>query len=116
MTVKVTGLDSLLGDFNQLIRGLDGEIVQEAGQEWLDQTVVPAAQSTVSVETGELRDSIKGEANGNTLHLKAEAEHASWVEQGTIRTPARPFAEPAVQNNLDKLQNKVDEKIRRIVR
>lgn len=55
------------------------------------------AKRTAPVLTGELRDSIEaGRVNTFNYELKAEAEHASFVEFGTSRMRAQPFFIPAL--------------------
>lgn len=53
------------------------------------------ARRLAPVKTGELRRSIRAEAEGLTGDVKARARHATFVEHGTYRDKAQPFMRPA---------------------
>lgn len=54
------------------------------------------ARGRAPVDTGELRDSIAGRViNQNAGEVVATADHASYVEYGTVKMPAQPYLHPA---------------------
>ena len=114
--IKVTGLNELIAGLSKLSNNMDKDIVPDAMGEWIDGVWVPAAKATAPVASGTLRDSIKGEIQGTTAHLKAEADYASFVEEGTSDTAAQPFAQPAAEGNIGKLVNGIETKIRRVIK
>jgi len=55
------------------------------------------AKELAAVDTGEMRDKINYVVDGNTLLIKADADHSSFVEFGTYKMAAQPFMLPAVR-------------------
>ena len=57
--------------------------------------------------TGHLRRSIEGgvEEVGSTGYIKTDVKYGRPHELGNAKMPARPFLMPAIENNLDKIQN-----------
>jgi phage gpG-like protein len=50
------------------------------------------------LETGELRDSITWNAEGNVGHVGSDLDKAVWMELGTAKTPPRSFLVGAAQH------------------
>ncbi|PIB90998.1 HK97-gp10 family putative phage morphogenesis protein [Caulobacter sp. FWC2] len=88
------------------------ELFQEAGEEWLEQDAIPAAQQLAPVRTGELRDSIGGAANEQQVRLFATAEHARAVEEGTSKMAAQPYLAPAIAKTRNKLSARIRTKLK----
>ena len=69
--------------------------------------VEDGARDRAPVETGTLRDSIRSEKQSDAAYaVMASAFYAHMVENGTIKTPPRPFLMPAaeaVRDNIDEL-------------
>lgn len=59
--------------------------------------VAEDAQRFVPVDTGHLRESIHVEdPTGNTIRVRAGADYAAYVEQGTRHMAAQPYLAPAL--------------------
>jgi HK97 gp10 family phage protein len=55
-------------------------------------------KGVVPVDTGKLRDSISSEQAGNGYTVGPRGvDYASYVENGTSRSPAQPYVAPTVQ-------------------
>lgn len=67
-----------------------------AALERLAPALADATAAGAPVDTGELRDSVFAEMQGDSLIVGAEAGHAAEVELGTSKAPAQPFIRPAV--------------------
>lgn len=90
----------------------DGQIFEEAGQEWIDNDVVPRAQSLAPKVTGRLANSIGGSVNPNQIRVYADADYASFVENGTSKMAAQPFLKPAVVQTRDRLTARMRKKLK----
>jgi HK97 gp10 family phage protein len=84
----------------------------EKALETLSAETVKDAQSRAPVRTGFLRDSISGTVTGPALVISVTAPYAGFVELGTRRMPARPFATPAVDQAKSKLPELLQEAFR----
>jgi HK97 gp10 family phage protein len=64
------------------------------------------AKTIVPVDTGELKGSISTKVvknkNDVTIKLQAEADHAKYVEFGTVKMNAQPFLLPSLKAALIK--------------
>lgn len=70
------------------------------------------AKSIVPVDTGFLQNSIQpGEVTvGNNVvdgEVRADAEYAAYVENGTSRQKAQPFMFPALKKNKENFKRRV---------
>lgn len=78
--------------------------------------VASTAQSNAPVDTGELRGSIKGEVvsqfEGRVI---ATAEHAPFVEFGTVHMVAQPFMAPAVEQHRTQFVRDTKSKVKSAV-
>jgi HK97 gp10 family phage protein len=61
------------------------------------ETVRDDAKQRAPVRTGQLRDSIAVEGEGDAARVTVGAPHGVYVEYGTSRSPAQPFLWPAVE-------------------
>lgn len=93
-----------LRDFPMAARPLIKGLMDEAGQEGeaLSKTIVP-------VRTGNLQSKILFHATtdrGWTFLLKAEAdaEYATFVEEGTSRMAPRPFMRPGIEHAAEEIE------------
>ncbi len=68
-----------------------------------------SGELTASIVAGEVHE----QAEGATVTLVAEAEHASYVNEGTERMEARPFLRPAFERREDDAAAVVAERIAR---
>lgn len=58
---------------------------------------VKRAKELAAVDTGEMRDKINYEIDRGVLYVKADADHSSFVEYGTVKMAAQPFMTPAIR-------------------
>lgn len=79
--------------YQQSLPDRGNRTVQKAGQLW-----ERSAKRRAAVDTGEMRDKIHFEMNGNgqgTLH--ADADHSGFIEFGTYKMSAQPYFIPAAE-------------------
>nr|WP_246361138.1 HK97-gp10 family putative phage morphogenesis protein [Haloechinothrix aidingensis] len=106
MHVSIDGVDRLKGKLDELppaVRtALESAIASET------QAVADDMRDTAPRgETGELIDSIESRVDGLTGTVAATATHAIWVEFGTSKMAAQPFAAPAVEGSRTRLPRRV---------
>lgn len=70
---------------------------------------------TVPVNSGELRDSIRGRAMGLKGEVRATARHSLFVEFGTSRTPAQPYGAPAAVRSRARLPKRLAQTVKTAV-
>lgn len=99
----LTGMDALRRKLGSIKHAIENDIFEEAGHAWVEQDFKPAAKQLAPVASGELRDSIDGEVNPQQIRVFASADHARFVEEGTVKQSAQPFMEPAFQKTRRKL-------------
>lgn len=59
------------------------------------------ARQRCPVDTGNLRDSISVETDGQKAVVTATADYAAYVEFGTSKAAAQPFLVPAILESAD---------------
>lgn len=101
--VTMDGVEAVQQALQQVQKNLSAANVERVVQKWIDDDFVPTAQRIVPVDTGELRDSIDGEANGYVANCYAKAEHSTYVEEGTSKMKAQPYMRPAAKQTEPKL-------------
>lgn len=110
VTIKVSGLDALLGKLDQLPeqmrRGAERAVADETGE------VAQDMRDAVPVDTGELQDGIRTEVDGLRGEAISGASHSWAVEGGTSKMPARPFAQPAAEKSRTRFSGRVSEAVR----
>jgi HK97 gp10 family phage protein len=94
--------------------------VERAGAESVAESAEAIAgrmRADAPVDTGELRGSIEVvRMDGESADVGAAAAHAHFVEFGTSRSPAQPFALPAAEQERNEMPGRVTEAVRRAVR
>lgn len=75
------------------------EIKAEVGD-----AILADARAKAPVATGELRDSGFSEVSGDHVQVGFTAEHAPYVELGTVHMHARPYLRPAAVQDRGKLR------------
>lgn len=110
--MAMTGMNALRRRHGSIKKAIEGEVFEEAGREWVDLDFVPAAQSLVHVDTGELRDSIGGEVNPQNIRVTATAEHAADEEFGNSTRGPHPYMKPAFERTRRKLPARMRQKLR----
>lgn len=83
--------------------------------ETMGNLVTAEAQNRATVLTGNMRRSITyevmGDNSGLNVGVTMDAEYAPYVEKGTSKQAAQPFLEPAVMDNISKLEDIAKQKI-----
>ncbi|QKY78558.1 hypothetical protein SEA_DRYAD_20 [Streptomyces phage Dryad] len=96
MGIRARGLDAArnrLRNLSDRVAGVTEEAVAEFAAD-----VETHMKGVVPVDTGKLRDSIKAEKAGNGYTVGPRGvEYASYVENGTSRSPAQPYVAPTIQ-------------------
>ena len=78
--------------------------------------VASTAQSICPVDTGELQSSISAEVQSEfEAHVIATAEHAPYVEFGTVHMMAQPFMAPAVEQHRTEFVRETKSKVKSAV-
>lgn len=112
--IRFVGLLDVADQYEAMADALDsGEVIQAAGQQWIDQTFVPQAQRDAPVDTGEYRDKIGGRVEGTKIVLTADAEHSDVVEVGTSTSPAFGTMQHTLEITIDALVREIDLEIER---
>lgn len=62
------------------------------------------AKALCPVDTGNLRNSITYEIEGNKARIGTNISYSKFVELGTSKMAAQPFLSPAVEMNKDKFR------------
>lgn len=92
--ISVSIKSNRLGELAARAPNLAAGAVREAVQ-----AVVTEAQSRVPVDTGALKSSIRGrvlnQQSGEVTAGGGEVDYATYVEEGTVKSPAQPFMHPA---------------------
>ena len=72
------------------------------------------AKLACPVDTGNLRNSITHEQDGDATEVIGSAvEYAAYVEMGTQKTKAQPYLEPAVTNHTQEYKRIAEEYLRK---
>lgn len=87
--------------------------VDEARVETAEEVGV-TAQRNAPVRTGELRDSMQVEHEGNVSRVGFTAPHAGFVEFGTSRMASQPYLIPAAWQGKETLRKKILEKLKKL--
>jgi hypothetical protein len=113
--MSLTGSDVLRRRVQSIARAIENDIFEEAGKEWIEQDFVPEAQRIVRVDTGDIRESIGGEANKQQIRVYAASEDAPYEEDGNHLKPAAPFMRPALQKKRRNLSARIRKKLKDIL-
>lgn len=114
MTIK--RIDVMIRRSKDIKRAMEKDAFMGAAQNWVDEDVVPYAQSIAPVDTGEFRDGIGGSVNPNQIRIYGSAPHSKEVEDGTSKMPARPTIKPTIQKMRPKLLARVRAKLREMTK
>ena len=104
--------DALLRKLGSIRKAIENDIFEEAAREWIEKDFKPLAKALVHVDSGQLRDSIDGEANGNQARVFADTEYAQIEEEGSSTHTAHPYMRPA----FDRTRRKLSEYTRKALR
>lgn len=79
-------------------------------------TVVDSAKRRVPKKTGTLSRSIHMEPESdNGVLVGTDVKYAKYVEQGTARMKGRPYLQPALTENQQRIQNKVQRAMQQMI-
>ena len=108
--VSVEGLDRLAAKLDELppemLRGAASAVAATTD------AVADLMRESAPVDTGELRDSVEGQAAGLHGEVRVTASHGVHVEYGTSRTPEQPFATPSAERGRRILPDEVKRHVR----
>ena len=79
------------------------------------QTVVNSAKRRVPKKTGTLSRSIHAEVESDGVLVGTDVSYAKYVEQGTARMKGRPYLQPALSENMTKIQNQVQKAMQQML-
>lgn len=79
------------------------------------QTVVNSAKRRVPKKTGTLSRSIHAEVESDGVLVGTDVSYAKYVEQGTARVKGRPYLQPALNENMTKIQNQVQKAMQQML-
>ena len=79
------------------------------------QTVVNSAKRRVPKKTGTLSRSIHAEVESDGVLVGTDVSYAKYVEQGTARMKGRPYLQPALNENITKIQNQVQKAMQQML-
>lgn len=131
MTIKVNGLEGLLGQLNELGDELTQQKKLRSAARKAFKPVQEAAKAKAPVDTGVLRDSIviasanpKESVVAVGLVIKKGSaddprKDASWrwhfPEKGTRKMAARPFLRPALDSNAETVVNNFADEMKKAI-
>lgn len=93
--------------FKRLLDSKKEEILREAGQ-----FVSGEAKLRAPVDTGELRDSLKEQMNGDSqVDIGTVVEYSDYVELGTSRQQAQPYLRPAFEENIEVIKSMMRKRV-----
>lgn len=74
------------------------------------------AKGLAPVKTGNLRNSITHESDGNTVVIGTDVKYAPYQELGApnAHVPAHPYLRPAVENHVDEYVNVIRTELSKI--
>lgn len=107
---EISGVTELSVKINHLREALNGT-AQRIRDEALLELGVDISQRA-PVDTGELRDSVQVDDD----RIRVTAEHAGYVESGTVKMRAQPYVRPAVEDYEARLARLAREEINRELR
>ena len=74
-----------------------------------ESTLEKKAADTPLLETGELRDSIRHEVDGDTARIGSDLDYALYQEVGTSRIPPRSFLMQSAVHHRDEIVHEIGE-------
>jgi HK97 gp10 family phage protein len=74
-----------------------------------ESTLEKKAADTPLLETGELRDSIRHEVDGDTARIGSDLDYALYQEVGTSRIPPRSFLMQSAVHHRDEIVQEIGE-------
>lgn len=79
-------------------------------------TVINSAKRRVPKKTGTLSRSIHMEPESdNSVLVGTDAKYAEYVEQGTAKVKGRPYLQPALTENQQRIQKRVQRAMRQML-
>ena len=97
---------------------IDIDKIENAVQQELEDTanlIEKDAKRSCPVDTGYLRSSINTDIEKLDVEVGTDCEYAPYVHDGTYRMPARPFLDSAAETNLDGIEDRIADAIKRLL-
>ena len=106
MNIKITdNHDKFINALAQQLRDAMNEVGKQA---------VARAKETVSVDTGNLQNSITYSVNDGKLVVGTDVEYGKYVELGSVRNPAAShFLRDAMQNNTNEYKKTIESRLKK---
>lgn len=116
---KVEGLARLKARFAKIPKEMKVK-VRAAIEESADE-LVAFQKRLVPVDQGDLRDSIQKRDGRHELSVEVtagddKAFYASFVEFGTVRTPAQPYFFPAYRASRKRIKGRISRAVKKVVK
>lgn len=102
-------LNEVLGLFNYLVDDVDDIVSNEIKK--TAYKIERDAKKKCPVDTGRLRGSITTNLGNLEAEVGTNVEYARFVEFGTRYQEAKPFMVPAIEKNIDGLENRIVKEI-----
>lgn len=108
-------MDAVLRYLGSIKHAVEHEVFEEAATTWVKEDFLPVARQLVPYDTGELHDSIGGNANPQQVRVFADAPHARVTEEGSVEKniPAQPYMRPAFEKTRRKLSKRTRDALRK---
>ncbi len=106
MTLRKDNIRRISGDLDETV----AEALEASAE-----IIAAAARARAPVETGTLRDSIRVRPTDTGRAVEATAFYAHMVENGTVKTPPRPFLVPAFEANKAQIDDRIRAAVQRLI-
>lgn len=114
--IRFEGLDELKAEWATGCAAVVADLRQ--GTARAVQTAARQIRADSPVRTGELRrrqfPHIRANQSGASADIQINAEHASYVQEGTSRMAARDFVGPGTQQGQQALEHAADEAVKKL--
>lgn len=113
ISVEAEGLDELRRALTETATAMRSAAEDAVGEE--TEAVAQDMRDGAPIDEGELVESIQAEHDGLEGTAAATARHAEFVEHGTSKMPAQPFAQPAAETSRTRFPQRVGDMVREAV-
>lgn len=99
-------LNALPGEIKAALTAVGMEAETNVKNE-LDRAVYNTPPSPTYVRTGRLKNSITYAVEENAVLVGTNVEYAGFVENGTMKMPARPYLRPGIVNHIEQYKSTI---------